>query len=240
VECVFSRPRGGREAGSGATGWPRIAYAAAIERGEELDAAQRLDPERPVGTIRVRLADWAERALRREQSVRAMVDFTVWVAPRALPRSTQRANAVPEVIAAWRRELVDASVGSAAGPRDGDPKLLLAQILGDSQHGARRRGHGHSRTARASSLRAVERGIRVYRSLAKGFGRAANVFDRSRPLHGEASDRPQRMAIELARVLLDHDPADPQDIVQIHLRRLAGGRADQAHLPTSSARRKRV
>jgi hypothetical protein len=68
-ECLFSQPRGGREAGSGAAGWPRIADAAAIERGEEVDPARRLDPERPVGPIRVRLADWVERALRREQSV---------------------------------------------------------------------------------------------------------------------------------------------------------------------------
>jgi hypothetical protein len=44
---------------------------AAIERGEEVDAARRLDTERPVAPIRVRLADWFERALRREQSVPA-------------------------------------------------------------------------------------------------------------------------------------------------------------------------
>src|SRR3954454_10907348 len=45
---------------------------AAIERGEEVDAARLVDTGRPVAQIRVRLADWFERALRREQSVRPL------------------------------------------------------------------------------------------------------------------------------------------------------------------------
>ncbi|MFL5837366.1 MAG: hypothetical protein ACJ76K_12375, partial [Solirubrobacteraceae bacterium] len=66
-KCLFSQPRRGAQK---LVPEQRLATnrRAAIERGEEVDAARLLDTERPVAQIRVRLADWFERALRREQS----------------------------------------------------------------------------------------------------------------------------------------------------------------------------
>jgi hypothetical protein len=70
-KCLFSQPRGGHRSRFRSSRLATNRRRAAIERGEEVDAARRLDTERPVAPIRVRLADWFERALRREQSVPA-------------------------------------------------------------------------------------------------------------------------------------------------------------------------
>ena len=70
-KCLFSQPRAGHRSRFRSSRLATNRRRAALERGEEVDAARCLDTERPVAPIRVRLADWFERALRREQSVPA-------------------------------------------------------------------------------------------------------------------------------------------------------------------------
>jgi hypothetical protein len=66
-----------------------------------------LTPERPLGTFRVRPAEWVERALRREQSLPVMIDFTVWVAPRRA-RASARTR--------WCRASLPTPAGSTTPP----------------------------------------------------------------------------------------------------------------------------